>query len=103
MYIDYLINLLLINEQNKISYSIISFFGPLLGIFVNRAIEATANARKKEVNIFPMLINCIALCIISIFIQVKSLYGYHIILFFLYNYFILSFSWKDFNSCKINS
>ena len=73
---NYLINELLINVPNKmlLSYSIISFFGPLLGIFVNRAVEATTNVRKKEVNIFTMLINCISLYIISIFIQVKSLF-----------------------------
>ena len=83
---NYLINQLLINEPNKmlLSYSIISFFGPLLGIVVNRAVEATTNVRKKEVNALTMLINCIALCIISIFMQVKSLYEYYNILFLFY-------------------
>ena len=83
---NYLINQLLINAPNKmlLSYSIISFFGPLLGIVINRAVEATTNVKKKEVNIFTMLINCIALCIISIFIQVKSLYEYYNILFLFY-------------------
>ena len=87
---NYLINQLLINEPNKmlLSYSIISFFGPLLGIVVNRAVEATTNARKKEVNALTMLINCIALCIISIFIQVKSLYEYYNILFLFYITFL---------------
>jgi len=83
---NYLINQLLINEPNKmlLSYSIISFFGPLLGIAINRAVEATTNVKKKEINIFTMLINCIALCIISIFIQVKSLYEYYNIIFLFY-------------------
>jgi hypothetical protein len=76
---NFLITQLLINEPNKmlLSYSIISFFGPLLGIVINRAVEATTNFKKKEVNLFTMIINCIALCIISIFIQVKSLYKYY--------------------------
>ena len=83
---NFLITQLLINEPNKmlLSYSIISFFGPLLGIVINRAVEATTNVKKKEVNLFTMLINCIALCIISIFIQVKSLYEYYNILFLFY-------------------
>ena len=83
---NYLINQLLINEPNKmlLSYSIISFFGPLLGIAINRAVEATTNVKKKEINIFTMLINCIALCIISIFIQVKNLYEYYNIIFLFY-------------------
>ena len=83
---NFLITQLLINEPNKmlLSYSIISFFGPLLGIVINRAVEATTNVRKKEVNILTMLINCIALCIISIFIQVKSLHEYYNILFLFY-------------------
>ena len=83
---NYLTYNLLIKEPNKmlINYSTVSFFGPLLGIVINRAVDATTNIKKKESNILAMIINNIALCIISIFIQVKSLKEYSNILFLFY-------------------
>ena len=83
---NYIINHLIIKEPNKmlIHYSTISFFGPLLGIVINRAVESTTKIRKKEVKLLTLFINSIVLCIISMFIQSKSLLEYSNILFLFY-------------------
>lgn len=83
---NYIINYLLLKEPNKmlINYSTICFCGPLLGIVINRVVETTSNIRKKEAKVLTLLINNIALCIIGIFIQAKSLLEYSNILFLFY-------------------
>ena len=83
---NYIINYLLIKEPKKmlLNYSTIVFFGPLLGIVINRVVETTSNLEKKEAKILILLINNIALCIIAIFIQEKSLIEYSNILFLFY-------------------
>lgn len=82
---DYIINNLHLKQSNTmlINYAIISFFGPLLGIIINRAVELTTNF-KKEAKLFSILINSVILCIISIFIQIKVLLEYSNILFLFY-------------------
>ena len=83
---NYIINYLLIKDKNKmlLNYSTVSFFGPLLGICINRVVEATTKISKKESKILTLLINSVALCIITFFIQAKSLLEYSNILFLFY-------------------
>lgn len=83
---NYIINYLLIKKPSTmlLHYSTISLFGPLLGIFINRIVEAPSNMKKKESKLLTLLINGIALCIISLFIQSKSLVEYSNILFLFY-------------------
>ena len=83
---NYIINYLLIKDPNKmlLDYSTIVFFGPLLGIIINRVVEATSNLQKKESKILILLINNVALCVLAIFIQGKSLVEYSNILFLFY-------------------
>lgn len=82
---NYIIFYLQIKESSSmlINYSSVSFFGPLLGIVINRAVELSTNF-KKEAKLFSILINSIVLCVISIFIQVKGLLEYSNILFLFY-------------------
>ena len=82
---NYIIFYLQYKESSSmlINYSSISFFGPLLGIVINRAVELSTNF-KKEAKLFSILINSIVLCIISIFIQIKGLLEYSNILFLFY-------------------
>ena len=93
---NYIINYLLLKEKNKmlLNYSTISFFGPVLGICINRIVEATTKISKKESKLLTLLINSIALCIISIFIQEKSLIEYSNI-FFLFYITILFYLFPD--------
>ena len=93
---NYIINYLLIRHPNKmlLNYSTISFFGPVIGIFINRIVEARTNISKKEAKLLTLLINSIALCIISIFIQEKSLVEYSNI-FFLFYITILFYLFPD--------
>ena len=83
---NYIINYLLIKKPGKIllNYSTISLFGPLLGIFINRIVELSNNISKKETKLLTLLINGISLCIISLFIQGKSLVEYSNVLFLFY-------------------
>ena len=83
---NYIINDLIIKEPNKmlLNYSTISFFGPFLGIVINRVVELTTKIQKKEVKLLTLLINSIALCVVSMFIQSKSLGEYSNILFLFY-------------------
>ena len=87
---NYIINHLSIKEPNKILiyYSCICLFGPVLGIAINRAVYLTINNKKKEFNLFAMLLCLILLCIISIFIQTKSLSDYFIFFLLLYVSFV---------------
>ena len=93
---NYIVNYLLLKEPNKmlLNYSTISFFGPTIGICINRLVEVTKNISKKEAKLLTLLINSIALCIISIFIQEKNLVEYSNI-FFLFYITILFYLFPD--------
>ena len=93
---NYIINYLLIKKPGKIllNYSTISLFGPLLGIFINRIVELNNNISKKETKLLTLLINGVSLCIISLFIQGKSLVEYSNALF-LFDITILFYLFPD--------
>ena len=83
---NYIINYLSIKEPSNIlmNYSCIALFGPALGIALNRAVQITINNKKKEFNIFLMIICLIMLSVLSIFIQTKNLRDYFIIFLLIY-------------------
>ena len=89
---NFIINYLKIYEPNKIfhNYLSICFFGPSLGISVNRAVNFTLTNYKREYNLLTMLICAFALCIFSILIQTKILLEFIIIFFIVFTCYIFN-------------
>ena len=85
-YNDFIINYLEIKEQNSklINYISISFFGPCLGIALNRAVQFTVIKYKKGYNLLSMLIASFSLCVLSILIQTQALFEFILFFFIIY-------------------
>ena len=82
---DYLTNDLEIKEKNEriIFYSIICFFGPLLGMLISQTVFQSIN--KKKLKLFLSVISTLlTLSIISALIQMDSFLEYNNLLFLLY-------------------
>ena len=87
---NFIINFLSIKEPDKILYNYICIclFGPSLGIALNRAVQFTLINQKKGYNLVSMLICSFSLCIVSIFLQTKSLSEFILIFLIIYISFI---------------
>ena len=87
---NFIINFLSIKEPDKILYNYICIclFGPSLGIALNRAVQFTLINQKKGYNLISMLICSFSLCIVSIFLQTKSLSEFILIFLIIYISFI---------------
>ena len=87
---NFIINYLSVKEPKKIfiNYICICFFGPSLGIAVNRAVNFTLSNYKREYNLLTILICNFVLCVYSILIQTKTLSEFIIIFFIIYICFI---------------
>ena len=81
-----IINYLEIKEPNSklINYISISFFGPCLGIALNRAVQFTVIKYKKGYNLLSMLIASFSLCVLSILIQTQALFEFILFFFIIY-------------------
>ena len=89
---NFIINYLSVKEPKKIliNYICICFFGPSLGIAVNRAVNFTLSNYKREYNLLTILICNFVLCVYSILIQTKTLSEFIIIFFIIYICFIFN-------------
>ena len=89
---NFIINYLSVKEPKKIliNYICICFFGPSLGIAVNRAVNYTLSNYKREYNLLTILICNFVLCVYSILIQTKTLSEFIIIFFIIYICFIFN-------------
>ena len=87
---NFIINFLSIKEPDKILYNYICIclFGPSLGIALNRAVQFTLINQKKGYNLISMLICSFSLCIVSIFLQTKSLSEFILIFLIIHISFI---------------